>query len=272
MTGTASDVLRVARGQLGYVEGPNNDTKFGRWFGLNHQPWCAMFVSWVAAESDTADIIPKNAYTPAGVAWFRDRGRYNRAPRVGSIVYYRWPNAGRVAHVGIVETVHSDGSITAIEGNTDAAGGRTGGQVMRQRRRRFIDGYGHPDYPAVAGVAPAQPAGQLVVDGELGSDTMTELQKALGVPPDGWVVQTGDFSYDFGPETTRALQTALNLTGAHVEVDGDLGPESITALQARLNHVQTHAGRPGITIDGQLGSQTIAALQESLLRGDLLRA
>ena len=39
-------VVDVARAEVGYQEGPNNDSKYGKWYGLNNQSWCAMFVSW----------------------------------------------------------------------------------------------------------------------------------------------------------------------------------------------------------------------------------
>ena len=40
-----------------YKEGPNNDTIFGEWYGLNHQPWCAMFVSKVFNEAKLSKLI-----------------------------------------------------------------------------------------------------------------------------------------------------------------------------------------------------------------------
>ncbi len=38
-------VVDIAKQEIGVQEGANNDTKFGKWYGLNNQPWCAMFVS-----------------------------------------------------------------------------------------------------------------------------------------------------------------------------------------------------------------------------------
>ena len=39
-------VVEFAYSQLKYKEGPNNDTPYGKWYGLNNNPWCAMFVSY----------------------------------------------------------------------------------------------------------------------------------------------------------------------------------------------------------------------------------
>jgi hypothetical protein len=145
---TAAQVVSVARSQLGYKEGRNNDTKYGRWYGLNHNPWCAMFVSWVAAKAGATKIIPKHAYTPAGAQWFKNRGQWYSKPRVGDIVYFDFPNdgVGRISHVGIVESVLSDGSIITIEGNTNGAGSREGDGVYRKKRKVGIKGYGRPKY------------------------------------------------------------------------------------------------------------------------------
>jgi surface antigen len=142
----ASRVLAVARKEIGYREGRNNDTKYGRWYPMNHNAWCAMFVSWVASQAGASNIIPKHAWTPSGAQWFKDRGRYNKTPKKGAIVYFFWPSMGRIAHVGIVEAVKADGSIVTIEGNTSPNGGRTGDGVYRLVRRANIDGFGHPDY------------------------------------------------------------------------------------------------------------------------------
>lgn len=37
---TAEDVLAKARSSLGFQRTPVNDTEFGRWYGMNHNPWC----------------------------------------------------------------------------------------------------------------------------------------------------------------------------------------------------------------------------------------
>lgn len=43
--GTAQAALDVARQWLGYKEGPNNRSVFGAWYGMDYNPWCAMFTS-----------------------------------------------------------------------------------------------------------------------------------------------------------------------------------------------------------------------------------
>src|SRR3954466_4719828 len=43
--------LAQAEAELGFHEKAGNDTKFGKFYGLNGQPWCAMFVSWACVRS-----------------------------------------------------------------------------------------------------------------------------------------------------------------------------------------------------------------------------
>lgn len=43
--------LREAEKHIGYKEGPNNDNRFGKALGLNHEPWCDLFVAWCCEHS-----------------------------------------------------------------------------------------------------------------------------------------------------------------------------------------------------------------------------
>lgn len=147
--GTKEAMIAVSASQLGYSEQSNNDTFFGRWYGMNNQPWCAIFISWAAFVSGNRKAIPKHAYTPSGAAWFKDRDRWHAKPRVGDIVYYDTSGLGRISHVGVVDQVFADGSWTSIEGNTNALGSREGRVVRRQKRRTVgthRGGFGRPAY------------------------------------------------------------------------------------------------------------------------------
>jgi hypothetical protein len=159
VSATAEAVLDLARADLGYVESPrgSNRTKFGRWYGMDGVAWCAMAVSyWFYHAGLPLPATTKKgfSYTPAGAAWFMDNDRWlrNTSSKVlpGDVVFFYWPNMRRIAHVGIVERLAEDGSVVTIEGNTDAAGGRTGGQVMRRVRSRATvhanGGFGRPDF------------------------------------------------------------------------------------------------------------------------------
>lgn len=254
MSASATAVLNVARSQLGYIEGRDNDTKFGRWYGMNRQPWCAMFISWCAATAKASDIIPRHAYTPTGAEWFQKHGQWGHTPHRGAIVYFRF-SGPRIHHVGIVEDILPDGRIQTIEGNTasaDLGSQNNGGGVWRRlRNTRSVVGYGYPRYAAEARRAslPARPARSahrppLRVDGQWGKATVRALQGACGVPArhcDG--VR--------GPETNRYLQRWLRR-----EQDGTLNAGDWMTLQRKI----------GAKVDGSFGSGSVRALQAYLNR------
>lgn len=112
-------IIEIAIGELGYKEGYNNDTKYGEWYGMNNQPWCAMFVSWCAAQACLSDIIPKFASCTVGYRTFESMGESTRnhiTPKKGDIIFFKWQEDGTPDHVGLVEYVEN-GRVHTIEGN-----------------------------------------------------------------------------------------------------------------------------------------------------------
>lgn len=148
---TAKDILAVARKELGYTEAPagSNRTKYGKWFGLDGQPWCMMFVQWCFRQAGAQDLLP--ALTASCGALMRAAqskdcwitGGYQ--PR--DVVIYDFPgNNVRTDHCGIVEQL-AGGGIMAIEGNTGTGNDADGGQVQRRiRSNKVILGAFRPDY------------------------------------------------------------------------------------------------------------------------------
>lgn len=112
--------LNIARNEIGYKEGKNNDTKYGDWYGLPNQPWCAMFVSWCADQAGIMDTkIPKYASCGTGLKWFESRGLRTNTPKAGYIGFLKPTKAGATAsHTFIIESV-DDKYIYTIEGNLD---------------------------------------------------------------------------------------------------------------------------------------------------------
>jgi hypothetical protein len=156
MASTSKQMLDKARSQIGYTETPVNRTKYGKWYGLDGNAWCAMFMSWCASQVGALDIIPKHAYTPTGAKWFYDRKQWGSTPKVGALVYFAWGTGGYgrwkgIQHVGIVESIRADGRVVCIEGNVS-------NKVMRVvRSKTYIAGYGYPKYKTAA-PAPKPPA------------------------------------------------------------------------------------------------------------------
>lgn len=144
--GQRQQILTVAAAQLGYREGENNDTKYGAWYGMNHQPWCMMFVSWCAAQAGIdEETVPREAYCPSAVEWFRSRGLWAQRganPQAGDIVFFDENGNGTADHTGLVAENFGDGYLAVIEGNRED-------NVARYRYPldyRGILGYGCPAY------------------------------------------------------------------------------------------------------------------------------
>ena len=141
---SAEAIIRRARGEMGVAEDPrgSNRTKYGTWYGMNGQPWCAIFVSWVFFQEGMPLSFSTQkgfSYTPSGVAGFKSRGQWKTSsPRPGDVVFFNF-GGGRVNHVGIVESVNGDGSVNTIEGNSSD-------RVSPRRQRSEIAGYGRPNY------------------------------------------------------------------------------------------------------------------------------
>jgi hypothetical protein len=154
---TSQDVLTVARRQVGIKENPpgSNRSKFGSWYGLDANPWCAMFVSYCFHQAGMPLAIQTKkgfAYCPSGVEWFKKANRWSTSnPQPGDVVFYCWRGDGIADHVGIVDRVVSSSEIISIEGNTSPVNDTNGGEVMsRSRTSAVILGYGKPDYNQVS--------------------------------------------------------------------------------------------------------------------------
>jgi hypothetical protein len=135
------DVLKTARGQLGFQEKKGNRTKFGDWYGADGQPWCAMFLSWAFAQAGhpLPDAQSANGFAQVRTGWAyaKKHDRITWKPQPGDIFLIR--SSGQKGHTGLVVSVDYDrnGKATAvhtIEGNTNAAGRREGTSVLEKTR------------------------------------------------------------------------------------------------------------------------------------------
>jgi hypothetical protein len=234
---TVAAVLDVARGEIGVVQGAGRRTKYGRWYGLDGQPWCAMFTSWCFAQVGAPrNGLTRAAWTPGIYAAAKAAGRWHTSPRAGDLVLFSFqpPSTQRplgISHVGLVESVGSAGTITTIEGNTNAAGSGSGGRVMRKNRRTRIAGYARPAYQPAAPATLGQRILKLTTPPMRGSDVL-EWQRDFLVP---WrtsvggaavIVPGGNFQ-TLTDRETRAFQLALR-----VDDDGEVGSITLAAARA----------------------------------------
>lgn len=126
-------------------------------------PWCAAFVCWVYGQAGVAN--PRTGWSPAlfpasKLIWSRKSGLSKTAlvdpskpateyghsyldresgPATGDVFGIYFPEKGRIAHVGFIDTREESWLIT-VEGNTNPSGAREGDGVYRKRRLiRSID-------------------------------------------------------------------------------------------------------------------------------------
>lgn len=287
---TPGQILAVARGEIGTVQGAGGTNKYGRAYGVDRVAWCAQFVWWVFRQAGAGSLIhPKTAYTPTSAQWHIGRGAYGQSPRVGALVYFQWPNGpNRISHIGIVESVERD-TIVTIEGNTTPPAGtgnqRMGGGVWRRRRARnsTIRGYGYPAYSAVPAPDTAIPEDDMPSAREI-ADALLDTP----IPRQGEAI----------PDELRGGRTSLRnelawLTNAMIhapwsgagaggrvvrQVDalaaaGASAPDELRRLREQLAGVEQRIGAALAGVDGRPpASNGSGALAGVDVRGELVAA
>lgn len=251
---TKTQALQKAASQIGKTESPaeSNLTPYGAWYGMNGQPWCDIFVSWVFGILGAgAAIGGKFAYCPAHLESFQRRGRLYRTPAVGDVVFFKFPGAVVTGHAGIVEKVLPGNLIQTIEGNTHLTGSQNnGGAVLRRIRSStsYIAGYGRPSYTGVVYMPPA-------ISLSATSNPTKAIQTAVHVNVDG----------RWGPATSEAVRAVVRRTLANVQYlqarvgvsqDGQWGPASEAARIVAIKGVQRALG---VAADGAWGAKSQSA-------------
>ena len=139
-------VVDIAKSQLNYKETGNNDTMYGKWFGLNNQPWCAMFVSWCF---DQAGLVSKVAAQTkkgfascdVGLKWFTKKNKIVPVgqAQAGDLVFFQFDKDAQADHVGICASNDGKGFLMVYEGNTsgDSKGSQSNGDGVFLKKRSY---------------------------------------------------------------------------------------------------------------------------------------
>ena len=221
---TASDILTIARGEIGYREGRNNDSKYGAAYGMNFNPWCVMFIWWCFQRAGAGKLFyggNRTALCSTLYNYHKSVGQSvgTSALRAGDIVFFDFSGRKQATnHVGIVESV-TGSTVTTIEGNTSsgASGSQSNGDGVyrRQRRTSVISCAYRPAYDGAA----QTPAADTRID------TVREVQTWLNASCGAYLATDNIY----GPATRRALictlQRAIGTTA-----DGVVGPKTRAAL------------------------------------------
>ena len=139
-------VLNVAKAEIGYTEKGSNDTKYGKWYGLNNNPWCAMFVSWCFDQvGEVKKVAAQNAKgfasCAAGLKWFTDKNKIRPVgqAQAGDIVIFQFDADSEPDHVGICASNDGKKNLTVYEGNTsgDNKGSQSNGDGVYLKKRAY---------------------------------------------------------------------------------------------------------------------------------------
>jgi hypothetical protein len=238
--GNAAGMIAQARRLLGLTEHPpgSNHNIVTEFFGFDG-PWCNMSIAYEAAHSDNLPaVFGRFANTVAHAREFKRHGRWHYGlggARPGDVVFFDFSGTRvikNIDHVGLIEAVHSNRTITTLEGNTSNA------FLRRVRNAACVVGYGRPAYDDAA----PMPRDDGI------------MRQGAPIKPTPKPPTTTKLAVDgkFEPVTCAAMQRALNKHGATLTVDGAFGLLTKKALQKHLN----------VTQDGQIGPQTVRALQK----------
>lgn len=246
---TATDVLTVARAELGTKESPaySNNVKYntefyGRSVSGSSYPWCMVFVWWVFKHAGAADLFFGGGAC-AGCTTFMRWARQHPTQWItsgyqpGDIVLWDFDSdASESEHVGICESVNG-ASVTCIEGNTGSSSDSDGGQVMRRTRSSsLVIGAYRPAYDAAANSAPTPAPAESSTSGGFDMSTLS-------------IISTGSTG-----RSVEALQALLTGYGYNCHgVDGIFGANTLEALKE-------YQGNHNLDVDGYCGPLTWASL------------
>ena len=246
-------LLAIAEGELGYVEGSNNLTKYGTWAGDPNAAWCAEFICWCVHQADQQyglsllnAVYPNYGGQNTGRDWFIARGRFvyrkgncpdwgyqwlrgsdhllaknEYIPHPGDLVFFSYNQAGDTEHVALVTSSERDSAgdvyMNVIEGNNPD-------RVQRNRYRL--------DNSQVLGFGACADVVDTTMRSGCSGDKVLELQRRL---------------------TALGLLDAVNQTGTY-------GTNTRTAIAAYQSTMD------GKTANGIADRETQQAIEADILR------
>lgn len=214
---SASKVLSVARAEIGTKEKPANSNivkynteYYGREVSGSAYPWCCVFVWWVFKKAGLSSLFyggKKTAHCATLQTFYKKGGRAVTDYKAGDIVFFNFSGGKTPQHVGIVESVNKNGSLTTIEGNTGTSDQTNGGAVMRRvRQLKHVVGGARPKYdsstPKTTGGSTVEITLKVLQEGSKGN-TVKSLQLLLN----GYGFQCGTADGVFGSRTSSAVKS-----------------------------------------------------------------
>lgn len=245
MSSTASELIKVAKAEIGYLEkksnksladktanaGSANFTKYNQLPGFtNPAYWCAAFTSWCFYHAFGADEGKKVGFIYSQScetirSKFKAMSSYHSSPKAGDLVFFSGTRHSGANHIGIVTKVEG-GKVFTVEGNTSGGssvvdnGGGVAAKSYALTNSRIL-GYGRPNY-----------------------DTETNGGFDMASLP--------SIKYGASGAHVKTLQAVLKAKyGKDLSVDGDFGSNTTKQLKAVQKTL-------GLSQDGICGAKTWA--------------
>lgn len=235
----ANDIIKIAQGEIGVKESPagSNNVKYntayyGGAVSGSQYSWCCAFVWWVFKQAGASDMFyggGKTASCTTLMNYYKSKGQLVTDYKPGDIVFYQFDSDPLADHIGIIEKVNADGSITAIEGNTSVTSDDNGGAVMRRERKRSqILAVARPEYKDIEEVKAVIVELTVCKKGMKGYSEIKTIQRllnAMGFKGGGKALEIDG---SFGACTDEAVRSFQKSKG--LSVDGSVGRLTWTAL------------------------------------------
>jgi len=210
-----ADIVGVALTQLGYLEGPDNDTKYGTWCDLPNQPWCATFISWCAAMADISpSILRPTGWAHPDYFGIAKKSGTNYTPLPGDLFFTK-----NYSHVGIVYYVEGDYFYT-LEGNSNNSGSSEGIGVVSNKRLISSFVFGVPNYKGTSD-------GHCYISGQDSAHPHSRYYQCQDCPERYY---TGSTGFDPSCKTCTACGCSGTYAGEYICITTD------TALRIRSGH------------------------------------
>ena len=208
-------ILKILEAEVGYVEGKNNDNKYGKDYGWNNVAYCVIFMWWAFKEADASDYFcggTKQASCTKVKEWAQAHNCWvTKDYKPGDLLLFNFNGKNTPKHIGFLVEV-KNGVYYTIEGNTSPSnsGSQENGDGVwnKQRKLSSIVGAYRPNYAGVPSTSK--------------NDTKPKYKNIAGL----YKLEKGHTG-----DAVVALQTLLNLRmNAGLVVDGNFGEATEKAL------------------------------------------
>ena len=208
-------ILKILEAEVGYVEGKNNDNKYGKDYGWNNVPYCVIFMWWAFKEAGASEYFcggTKQASCTKVKEWAQAHNCWvTKDYKPGDLLLFNFNGKNTPKHIGFLVEV-KNGVYYTIEGNTSPSnsGSQENGDGVwnKQRKLSSIVGAYRPNYAGVPSTSK--------------NDTKPKYKNIAGL----YKLEKGHTG-----DAVVALQTLLNLRmNAGLVVDGNFGEATEKAL------------------------------------------